>query len=73
MHSNEHTKKVKNHYGKELYHIIKDTEVNQQTQTDVEDTISFIDSMYGVMKYKTLKEQLFKDIRLGVMNLMESL
>ena len=56
-----------------MYHIIKDTEVNQQTQTDVEDTISFIDSMYGVMKYKNLKEQLFKDIRLGVMNLMESL
>lgn len=60
MHSNEHIKKVKNHYGKESYHIIKDTEVNQQTQTEVEDIISFIDSMYGVWNTKLLKSSYLK-------------
>ena len=45
----------KNQYGKELCRIIKDIEVNQQTQTDVEDSISF-DSMYQKMKYKTYKK-----------------
>ena len=62
---------VKSQYGKESYRTIKDIEVNQETQTDVEDTITFIDSMYEKMKYKSLKEQLLKD-RLDVTNLIES-
>ena len=62
---------VKSQYGKESYRTIKDIEVNQETQTDVEDTITFIDSMYEKMKYKSLKEQLLKD-RLDVTNLTES-
>ena len=40
---------VKNQFGKESYHIIKDIEVNH-----VEDTISFTDSMYEEMKYKNI-------------------
>ena len=63
---------VKNQYGKESYRITKDIEVKQQIQTDVDDSFSFIDSMYEEMKYKTLKEQLLKYIRLDVMNLIES-
>ena len=63
---------VKSQYGKESYRTIKDIEVNQETQTDVEDTITFIDSMYEKMKYKSLKEQLLKNIRLDVTNLIES-
>ena len=63
---------VKSQYGKESYRTTKDIEVNQETQTDVEDTITFIDSMYEKMKYKSLKEQLLKDIRLDVTNLIES-
>ena len=63
---------VKSQYGKESYRIIKDIAVNQQTQTDVEGTLSLIDSMYEEMKYKTLKEQLLKNIILDVMNLKES-
>ena len=53
--------------------IVKNQEGIVLSQTDVEDTISFIDSMYEGMKYKTLKEQLLKDIRPDVMNLIESL
>ena len=49
---------VKNQFGKESYHIIKDIEVNQQAQTDVEDTISFIDSMYEEMKYKNITQDI---------------
>ena len=63
---------VKSQYGKESYRTIKDIEVNQETQTDVEDTITFIDSMYEKMKYKSLKEQFLKNIRLDVTNLIES-
>ena len=37
---------VKNQYGKESYRITKDIEVKQQIQTDVDDSFSFIDSMY---------------------------
>ena len=64
---------VKIQHGKDSHSSINDIEINQQTETDAEDTISFIDSMYEEMKYKILKEQLFKDIRLDVMNLIESL
>ena len=64
---------VKNQYGKESHCIIKDIEVNQQTQPEDVATISFIDSLYEEMKYKILKEQLLKDIRLDIMNLIESL
>ena len=64
---------VKNQHGKDSHSSINDIEINQQTETVAEDTISFIDSMYEEMKYKILKEQLFKDIRLDVMNLIESL
>ena len=74
MHRNENNKIVKNQYGKEWNCIIKDIKINQQTETDVEDTISisFINSVCEEMKYKTLKEQLPKDFRLDVMNLIES-
>ena len=63
---------VKNQYGKDSHRIINDIKVNRQTQTDFEDTISFMDLMYEEMKYKTLKEQLLKGIRLNVMKLIES-
>ena len=49
MHRTEFLKIVKNQFGKESYRIIKDIEVNH-----VEDTISFIDSMYEEMKYKNI-------------------
>ena len=51
---------VKSQYGKESYRTIKDIEVNQETQTDVEDTITFIDSMYEKMKYYLLKNSSLK-------------
>ena len=63
---------VKNQYGKDPHRIINDIKVNRQTQTDFEDTIRFMDLMYEEMKYKTLKEQLLKGIRLNVMKLIES-
>ena len=50
---------VKIQHGKDSHSSINDIEINQQTETDAEDTISFIDSMYEEMKYKILKEQLF--------------
>ena len=34
---------VKNQYGKDPHRIINDIKVNRQTQTDFEDTISFMD------------------------------
>ena len=65
-----------NRYGKESYRINKNTSADdkftdESVQTDVEeDTITFIDSMYEELKYKALKDQLWKDLKTEVINLV---